>query len=85
MVLRARVLRAARWSSARRARRSGVSRSPTSPPVHTMAPVVIPGDAYLLVEGDRPRDPVNSILISLVLITFGVFKHRRPDSQPVGR
>jgi hypothetical protein len=34
---------------------------------------VIPGDAYLLVEGDRPRDHVNSILISLVLITFGVF------------
>jgi hypothetical protein len=41
--------------------------------VHTMAPVVIPGDAYLLVEGDRPRDHLSSILIALVLITFGAF------------
>ena len=41
--------------------------------VHTPAPVVIPGDAYLLVEGDRPRDHFNSILIALVLMVFGVF------------
>lgn len=41
--------------------------------VHTMAPVVIPGDAYLLVEGDRPHDHVSSIIIALVLMTFGVF------------
>jgi len=41
--------------------------------VHTMAPVVIPADAYLLVEGDRPRDHLSSILIALVLITFGAF------------
>jgi hypothetical protein len=41
--------------------------------VHTMAPVVIPGDAYLLVEGDRPRQHTSSILIALVLVVFGVF------------
>jgi len=41
--------------------------------VHTIAPVVIPPDAYLLVEGDRPRDHLSSILIALVLITFGAF------------
>jgi hypothetical protein len=41
--------------------------------VHTMAPVVIPEGAFLVVEGDRPRDHVASILISLVLVIFGVF------------
>jgi hypothetical protein len=41
--------------------------------VHTMAPVVIPPDAYLLVEGDRPREHTSSILIALVLVVFGVF------------
>jgi hypothetical protein len=41
--------------------------------VHTMAPVVIPEGAFLLVEGDRPRDHVASILFSLVLVIFGVF------------
>jgi hypothetical protein len=41
--------------------------------VHTMAPVVIPADAYLLVEGDRPRAHTSSILIALVLVVFGVF------------
>jgi hypothetical protein len=41
--------------------------------VHTMAPVVIPDDAYLLVEGDRPREHMNSIFIALVLVVFGVF------------
>jgi len=41
--------------------------------VHTMAPVVIPADAYLLVEGDRPRQHTSSILIALVLVVFGVF------------
>ncbi|HXU03452.1 MAG TPA: hypothetical protein VN903_20945 [Polyangia bacterium] len=41
--------------------------------VHTIGPVVIPADAYLLVEGDRPRDHLSSILIALVLMTFGVF------------
>ena len=37
-----------------------------------MAPVVIPEDAYLLVEGDRPREHASSILIALVLVMFGV-------------
>jgi hypothetical protein len=41
--------------------------------VHTMAPVVIPSHAYLLIEGDRPRNHMSSILIALVLIVFGVF------------
>jgi hypothetical protein len=41
--------------------------------VHTMAPVVIPEGSFLLVEGDRPRDHVASILFSLVLVIFGVF------------
>ena len=41
--------------------------------VHTMAPVVIPPGAHLLVEGDRPRDHMASILIALVLVTFGAF------------
>jgi hypothetical protein len=34
---------------------------------------VIPDDAYLLVEGDRPREHMNSIFIALVLVVFGVF------------
>jgi hypothetical protein len=38
-----------------------------------MAPVVIPADAYLLVEGDRPRDHVKSVVIALVLVVFGAF------------
>ena len=41
--------------------------------IHTMAPVVIPDGALLLVEGDRPRNHLASIIISLVLLTFGVF------------
>ena len=41
--------------------------------VHTIAPVVIPDGAYLLIEGDRPRDHLASVIISLVLMTFGVF------------
>jgi hypothetical protein len=41
--------------------------------VHTMAPVVIPDGALLLIEGDRPRDHLASIIIALVLVTFGVF------------
>jgi hypothetical protein len=41
--------------------------------VHTIVPVVIPADAYLLVEGDRPRDHLSSILIALALLTFGAF------------
>lgn len=41
--------------------------------IHTMAPVIIPQGAFLLVEGDRPRDHVSSILIALVLLVFCVF------------
>jgi hypothetical protein len=41
--------------------------------VRTMAPVVIPAGAHLLIEGDRPRDHVASILIALMLVTFGAF------------
>jgi hypothetical protein len=41
--------------------------------VRTLAPVVIPDDAYLVIEGDRPRDHTASIIISLVLVIFGVF------------
>jgi len=41
--------------------------------VHTIAPVVIPADTYLVVEGDRPRDHASSILIALALLTFGAF------------
>jgi hypothetical protein len=41
--------------------------------VHTMAPVVIPDGALMVIEGDRPRGHVASILISLVLFIFGVF------------
>ena len=40
--------------------------------VHTVAPVVIPADAFLLVEGDHPRQHLPSVLIALVLVVFGV-------------
>jgi hypothetical protein len=39
--------------------------------VRTLAPVVIPDDAYLLVEGDRPREHVGTIFIALMLLMFG--------------
>lgn len=39
--------------------------------IHTMAPVVIPGDAYLLVEGDTPREHLPTVLIALILVMFG--------------
>ncbi|HEX3904170.1 MAG TPA: hypothetical protein VH853_15125 [Polyangia bacterium] len=39
--------------------------------IHTMAPVVIPDDAYLLVEGDRPREHAATVLIALILVMFG--------------
>ena len=39
--------------------------------IHTMAPVVIPDDAYLLVEGDRPREHAPTVLIALILVMFG--------------
>ena len=40
---------------------------------HDRARCVIPDGAYLLVEGDRPRDHLASVIIALVLMTFGVF------------
>jgi hypothetical protein len=39
--------------------------------VHTVAPVVVPGDAFLLVEGDRPRDHLATVVIALMLVMFG--------------
>jgi hypothetical protein len=39
--------------------------------IHTMAPVVIPDDAYLLVEGDVPREHLPTVLIALILVMFG--------------
>ena len=39
--------------------------------IHTMAPVVIPDDAYLLVEGDTPREHLPTVLIALILVMFG--------------
>jgi hypothetical protein len=39
--------------------------------IHTMAPVVIPDDAYLLVEGEIPREHLPTILLALILVMFG--------------
>jgi hypothetical protein len=39
--------------------------------VHTVAPVVIPPDAFLLVEGDRPREHAATVVIALMLVMFG--------------
>ena len=36
-----------------------------------MAPVVIPEGAYLLVEGDVPREHIPTVLIALILVMFG--------------
>jgi hypothetical protein len=45
--------------------------STTIAAIHTMAPVVIPDDAYLLVEGDVPREHLPTVLIALILVMFG--------------
>jgi hypothetical protein len=51
--------------------------------VHTLAPVVIPDDAYLLVEGDRPREHVSTVFLALILVVFaavnvvGLVRNRR--------
>jgi hypothetical protein len=51
--------------------------------VHTLAPVVIPDDAYLLVEGDRPREHVATVFLALILVVFattnvvGLIRNRR--------
>jgi hypothetical protein len=39
--------------------------------IHTMSPVVIPDDAYLLVEGETPREHLPTIFLALVLVMFG--------------
>lgn len=39
--------------------------------IHTLAPVVIPDDAYLLVEGETPREHLPTIFLALVLVMFG--------------
>ena len=39
--------------------------------IHTLEPVTIPADAYLLVEGDRPRQHLPTVLIAAILIMFG--------------
>jgi hypothetical protein len=39
--------------------------------IHTLAPVVIPDDAFLLVEGETPREHLPTILLALVLVMFG--------------
>jgi hypothetical protein len=39
--------------------------------IRTLAPVVIPPDAFLLVEGDRPREHAVSLFFALMLIMFG--------------
>jgi hypothetical protein len=38
--------------------------------VRTMAPVRIPGQAWLLVEDDRPRDHLHTVLIAVFLLAF---------------
>jgi hypothetical protein len=45
--------------------------APTIAAIHTMAPVVIPEGAYLLVEGDVPREHIPTVLIALILVMFG--------------
>jgi hypothetical protein len=40
--------------------------------IHTLEPVVIPPDAYLLVEGDVPRQHLPTVLIAAILVMFGV-------------
>jgi hypothetical protein len=40
--------------------------------IHTIEPVVIPADAYLLVEGDHPRQHLPTVLIAAILLMFGV-------------
>jgi hypothetical protein len=40
--------------------------------IHTLEPVVVPADAYLLVEGDRPRQHLPAVLIAAILVMFGV-------------
>ena len=38
----------------------------------TLATVRVPDDAYLLVEGDRPRDHLPTLFLALAVAVFGV-------------
>lgn len=40
--------------------------------VRSVAPVRIPEGAWLLLEGDRPRDHVKSVVIAVALVVFGL-------------
>jgi hypothetical protein len=40
--------------------------------VRTLATVRVPDDAYLLVEGDRPRDHLPTLFLALAVAVFGV-------------
>jgi hypothetical protein len=40
--------------------------------VRTMAPVVIPDDAWLLVEGERPRDHLRDLIVAVFLAGFAL-------------
>jgi hypothetical protein len=42
------------------------------PAVHTVATVGVPDDAYLLVEGDRPREHLPTLFLALAVAVFGV-------------
>jgi hypothetical protein len=39
----------------------------------TLTTIGVPEDAYLLVEGDRPRDHLPTLFVALAVATFGVF------------
>ncbi|HVZ71596.1 MAG TPA: hypothetical protein VHJ20_04400 [Polyangia bacterium] len=41
--------------------------------VKTVSTAQIPPDAYLLIEADRPRDHLSTLLLALAVATFGVF------------
>jgi len=41
--------------------------------VRTLTTVRVPPDAYLLVEGDRPRDHLPTLFLALAVAMFGVF------------
>ena len=41
--------------------------------IRTIAPVVIPEDAFLLIEGDSPREHLATVVIALMLLMFGTF------------
>ena len=46
---------------------------PSIAAARTLATIHVPEDAYLLVEGDRPRDHLPTLFVALAVATFGVF------------